>query len=180
MPACNFPARGLPPSSCSPMAGLSVPRFAASASVPSTDTLGASLLLSSVKASSSLVLLPPVARESRRLLATSINPLRGPFGPSLLPAFASDLRCRGKLDRLPHATAGFTTSAPDAYGLRCRSPTRPAPYASDPVFVHRLVRLLHASFRPHLTMTPLRFARPQAVEHARHTIKKGSVTGALG
>src|ERR1035441_10446414 len=29
-----------------------------------------------------------------------------------------------------------------------------------PVLVHRLTPLLHASFRPHLTMTPLRFANP--------------------
>src|SRR2546427_8375852 len=35
---------------CSPIARLSVPRFAASDSVPSADSLGASLLLSSVKA----------------------------------------------------------------------------------------------------------------------------------
>lgn len=65
---------------------------------------------------------------------------------------------RGNFDRLPHATAGFTTSALDGYGLRCHWPTRPAPYASDPVLVHRLVRLLHASFRPSGTGTPLRFA----------------------
>ena|SRR5271157_1594007 len=50
-----------------------------------------------------------------------------------------------------------------------------------PVLVHRLAPLLHASFRPHLAVTPLRFANPsppagwvedfhlQAVEHARHT-----------
>jgi hypothetical protein len=50
-----------------------------------------------------------------------------------------------------------------------------------PVFVHRAAALLHASFRPHLAMTPLRFANPspssgwiedfhlQAVDHARHT-----------
>src|ERR1700687_3734126 len=38
---------------CSPMAGLSVPRFTASDSVPSSDTLGASLLLSSWKANTS-------------------------------------------------------------------------------------------------------------------------------
>ena len=50
-----------------------------------------------------------------------------------------------------------------------------------PVLVHRLACLLHASFRPHLAVTPLRFANPsppsgwvedlhlQAVEHARHT-----------
>src|SRR5437773_779111 len=54
-------------------------------------------------------------------------------------------------------------------------------YASNPVLVHRLVCLLHASFRPRLTATPSRFAitsppsgcegdfHPQAVEHARHT-----------
>ena len=50
-----------------------------------------------------------------------------------------------------------------------------------PVLVHRAAALLHASFRRHLTMTPLRFANPsppsgwtedfhlQAVDHARHT-----------
>ena len=53
-----------------------------------------------------------------------------------------------------------------------------------PVFVHRAVALLHASFRPRLAMTPLRFANPsppsgwiedfhlQAVDHARHTRKR--------
>jgi hypothetical protein len=29
-----------------------------------------------------------------------------------------------------------------------------------PVFVHRAAGLLHASFRPHLAVTPLRFANP--------------------
>ncbi len=50
-----------------------------------------------------------------------------------------------------------------------------------PVLVHRPACLLHASFRPHLAVTPLRFARPsppsgwsedfhlQAAEHARRT-----------
>jgi hypothetical protein len=42
----------------------------------------------------------------------------------------------------------FTTSALDGYGLRCPLPARPPPYASNPVLVHRLVRFLHASFRP--------------------------------
>ena len=53
-----------------------------------------------------------------------------------------------------------------------------------PVLVHRAAALLHASFRPRLAATPLRFANPsppsgwvedshlQAVDHARHT-KKG-------
>ncbi len=56
--------------------------------------------------------------------------------------------------------------------------------ASHPVLVHRLASLLHASFRPHLTVRPLRFAitsppsgceedlHLQAVDHARHTNKK--------
>jgi hypothetical protein len=51
-----------------------------------------------------------------------------------------------------------------------------------PVLVHRAAALLHAVFRPHLAMTPLRFANPsppsgedfhlQAVVHSRHTMKK--------
>ena len=53
-----------------------------------------------------------------------------------------------------------------------------------PVFVHRATALLHAFFRPHLTMTPLRFTNPsppsgwiedfhlQAVVHTRHTTKR--------
>ena len=53
-----------------------------------------------------------------------------------------------------------------------------------PLLVHRAAALLHASFRPHLAMTPLRFANPsppsgwiedfhlQAVDHARHTTKR--------
>src|SRR5215471_2189413 len=53
-----------------------------------------------------------------------------------------------------------------------------------PVLVHRLARLIHASFRPRLATTPLRFSslspppgwagdfHPQAVEHVRHTNQK--------
>src|SRR5207249_4417490 len=60
-----------------------------------------------------------------------------------------------------------------------------------PVFVHRAAGLLHASFRPHLAMTPLRFANPsppsgwvkdfhlQAVDHARHTRKRPPTQAAL-
>ena len=52
-----------------------------------------------------------------------------------------------------------------------------------PVLVHQAAASLHASFRPHLAMTPLRFANPspplgwiedshlQAVDYARHTSK---------
>jgi len=53
-----------------------------------------------------------------------------------------------------------------------------------PVLVHRLAPLIHASFRPRLATTPLRFSSPSpppgwagdfhplAVEHVRHTKKK--------
>jgi hypothetical protein len=55
-----------------------------------------------------------------------------------------------------------------------------------PVLVHRLAPLIHASFRPRLVTTPLRFSspspppgwagdfHPQAVEHVRHTKWKPS------
>src|SRR6266404_1458373 len=58
-----------------------------------------------------------------------------------------------------------------------------------PVFVHRAAALLHAFFRPHLAMTPLRFANPsppsgwiedfhvQAVVHTRHTTKRRPAGG---
>jgi hypothetical protein len=92
---------------------------------------------------------------------------------------------RGKFDRLPRTPAGFTAPVFDDSGLRSHLPARPAAAASDPVLVHQVAVLLHASFRPHLTMTPLRFANPspssgwvedlhlRAVEHARHTEKAG-------
>ncbi len=60
-----------------------------------------------------------------------------------------------------------------------------------PVFVHRAAALLHAFFRPHLAVTPLRFTNPsppsgwiedfhlQAVVHTRHTEKSPGHAGAL-
>jgi hypothetical protein len=94
-----------------------------------------------------------------------------------------------KLDRLQYASAGFTTRVLDGYGLRYHLLARhPRPQIQflyiDPVLVHRLVSLLHASFRPHLAMMPLRFAitsppsvceenfHLQAVKHARRSNKK--------
>src|ERR1019366_2354106 len=85
-------------------------------------------------------------------------------------------------------STAFTARPPDLpprslmavdFAIRCSlvRPGRPR----DPVLVHRAAALLHASFRPHLAMTPLRFANPsppsgwiedfhlQAVDHARHT-----------
>src|SRR6516225_4038982 len=98
---------------------------------------------------------------------------------------------RGKFDRLPRTTVGFTTSAFDGYGLRRCLSLRPAPQASNPILVHRLACLLHASFRPRLATRSLRFAitsRPsrceedlhlQAIERARHTNKTGKAFSAF-
>ncbi len=88
---------------------------------------------------------------------------------------------RGKPGRLLRTTAESTSRALDGYGLRRFTPARPTLPASYPVLVHRLAHLLHASFRPRLATTPLRFANPsppsgwvedfhlQAAGHARHT-----------
>src|SRR5947207_14050859 len=60
-----------------------------------------------------------------------------------------------------------------------------------PMFVHQATALLHASFRPRLATTPLRFANPsppsgwikdfhlKTVDHAQHTVD-GSRGGAPG
>lgn len=83
---------------------------------------------------------------------------------------------------LRYTTAGFTRPALGEYGLRHLTPTRPALAPTDPVPVRRLIALLHASFRPHLAVTPLRFATLhlhqvgrgtstlQVSRHARHAL----------
>jgi hypothetical protein len=71
-----------------------------------------------------------------------------------------------------------------AIGCSLVRPGRPC----YPVFVHRVAALLHAFFRPHLAVTPLRFANPspssgwikdfhlQAVVHTRHTAHRVRAT----
>ena len=193
--------------------GLSHARFAVDVSVPSRRALGASLLPSSVKASAIcswfFCRLPPI--ESRRLLAA---PSVWAFVAlaTTMPAadFCAALRRNHSL--LSHASVtrrrppevsstAFDAQPPDLppaalmdMGFpvlcplaRCRRPLHP-------VFVHRLAPLLHASFRPRLAATPLRFAIPSppsgweenfhlhAVEHARHTQKsrpRGRAAGKL-
>jgi len=49
---------------------------------------------------------------------------------------------RDKFGCFRYATAGFTTSVLDGYGLRCPLPTRPTPSASNPILVHRPVFLV--------------------------------------
>jgi len=123
--------------------------------------------------------------------ADSCAAIFDPYGSLSLQAGDTSQVSRGKIDRLHRTPAGFTTPVLDGRGLRDQCslvrPGRPR----DPVLVHRAAALLHASFRPHLAMTPLRFANPsppsdwiedfhlQAVDHARHTTQKGPRPGAL-
>lgn len=93
-------------------------------------------------------------------------------------------RCTAPLS-LPVGTPG----APSSLAMRSggSSTCRPAGQASYPVPVRRVAALLHASFRPRLATTPLRFANPsppsgwmedlhlQAVGHARQ--EKGRPEG---
>jgi hypothetical protein len=111
---------------------------------------------------------------------TGVREPRGPLSPV------------SKTRRRPPevSSIAFTAHPPDlqpqaldGYGLRDQLSARPTRVASYPVSVRRVAILLHASFRPRLTATPLRFANtsppsgcagdlhPQAVEHARHTTK---------
>src|SRR3954468_5044305 len=109
--------------------------------------------------------------------------VKGPCGPLSL---VSETRRRSP----EVSSTAFTAHLPDlqpraldGWGLRGKSSARPTRAASDPVSVRQVAASLHASFRPRLAATPLRFARtsppsgcagdlhPQAVEHARHTTK---------
>src|SRR6266446_4719087 len=60
----------------------------------------------------------------------------------------------GNLSRLPCTIAGSTLRTFNGYGLCGKLPARPA-LALYPVFVHRLARLLHASFGPRLATIAL-------------------------
>ena len=152
-----------------------------------------------------LILLPHGSHEIAALLATST--VRA-FGGSLPPTMPSADFCAavrppydglspvaGTQRRSPEVrSTAFTARPPDLpprslmtvdFAITCSlvRPGRPR----YPVLVHRAAALLHASFRPHLAMTPLRFANPsppsgwiedfhlQAVVHARHTGHIGNV-----
>jgi hypothetical protein len=114
---------------------------------------------------------------------------------------AADSRCTVRMDRsiLSHdaVTCGgspevnstaFDAQPPDlppvclvdtGFAVLCQLAPHRRPH--HPVLVHRLAPLIHASFRPRLTTTPLRFSSPSpppgwagdfhplAVEHVRHT-----------
>lgn len=90
-----------------------------------------------------------------------------------------------------YTTAEFTLPALGEYGLCYLRQTRPALAPIYPVSVRRLVPLLHASFRPCLTTTPLRFANlhlhqvgmgtstPPVSRHARHASATTRRAGSL-
>ena len=112
---------------------------------------------------------------------TGVRVPRGPLSP------VSETRCRP-----PEVSSiAFTAHPPDlqpqaldGYGLRDQLSARPTWAASYPISVRQVAALLHASFRPRLAATPLRFANtsppsgcvgdlhPLAVEHARHTTNR--------
>src|SRR5215471_9213419 len=112
--------------------------------------------------------------------------VRSPYGNLSLVA---ETQCRPPEVR----STAFTARPPDLpprplmtvdFAISCSlvRPGRPR----YPVLVHRAAVLLHASFRPRLTATPLRFANPspssdwiedshlQAVDHARHTTRRAA------
>jgi len=184
-------------------AGLSVACSAAASSVPFSVAFGASPLLSPGKAShhwtifcrclatrSSLLLTSPYRSGLRCALAHLLCPLLTPAPRSgFLTVPSVPLRdtvqaSRGKPNRLHRTPAGFTATTLGGSGLCYPLLTRPVLTASYPVPVRQVAALLHASFRHHLAMMPLRFAstspppgrardfHPQAVEHARHTTQR--------
>ena len=159
--------------------------------------------------SADLIVLPHDAREIAALLATSaVRAFSGALPPNMPSAdFCAavrsprdDLSLVAKTQRRPPEVrpTAFAAHPPDLpprplmvmdFALSCAlvRPGRPR----YPVLVHRAATLLHAFFRPHLAMTPLRFANPsppsgwiedfhlQAVVHTRHTKNKARQSRAL-
>src|SRR6202451_382773 len=150
-----------------------------------------------------LIFLPHGLHEIAALLTTSTVRAFGGALPPTTPSADFCTAVRPPCDRLSPVAGtqhrppevrptAFTARPPDlpprslmtmdfAISSSLVRPGRPR----YPVFVHRAAALLHAFFRPHLAMTPLRFANPsppsgwiedfhlQAVDHAWHT-KKGA------
>ena len=180
-------------------AGRSRPAFAARASVSWAAALRGFTLRPGAQVQLELIFLPHGSREIAALLATSTVRAFGGALPPTMPSadFCAAIRSPcGGLSPVPETrrrppevrSTAFTARPPDLpprplmavdFAIICSlvRPGRPR----YPVLVHRAAALLHASFRPHLAMTPLRFANPsppsgwiedfhlQAVDHARHT-----------
>ncbi len=133
-------------------------------------------------------LLPTSNRSGLRWIAPPTMP-SADFCVAVRPP-CDDLSLESETQRRPPEVrpTAFTARPPDLpprslmtvdFAITCSlvRPGRPR----YPVLVHRAAALLHASFRPRLAATPLRFANPsppsgwmedshlQAVDHARHT-----------
>lgn len=156
-----------------------------------------------------LILLPHGLHEIAALLTTSTVQAFGGALPPTMPSAdfcaavrppCDDLGPESGTQRRPPEVrpTAFTAPPPDLpprplmtvdFAISCSlvRPGRPR----YPVFVHRAAALFHAFFRPHLAMTPLRFANPspssgwiedfhlQAVVHTRHTTKRPPGGGQL-
>ena len=156
-------------------------------------------LCSGAQVQLNLIVLPHGAREITALLATSTVRAFGGALPPTMPSadFCAAVRSpcgslslvaetqRRSPEVRPTAFAARPSDLPPRplmavdFAIRCSlvRPGRPR----YPLLVHRAATLLHAVFRPHLAMTPLRFANPsppsgwiedfhlQAVVHTRHT-----------
>src|SRR6266567_8714707 len=145
-----------------------------------------------------MVLLPLVVHRVLRPTRRSLL-----FGPSTcrptMPAADSRYTVRMNRSILSHAavtcggspevsSTAFDAQPPDlppvclvevGFAVICQLAPHRRPH--HPVLVHRLAPLIHASFRPRLATTPLRFSSPSpppgwagdshplAVEHVRHT-----------
>src|SRR4051795_10611105 len=183
-----------------PAARLSTSVVAARASVPSAPALRASPLAPARKVISSSVFCRMPARDRRSTCHSTVRAFGG--SPRLLcPLLTSPPRSRALRPLSPGSrtrrrppevrSTAFAARPPDLpprslmavdFAIICSlvRPGRPR----YPVLVHRAAVLLHASFRPHLAMAPLRFANPsppsgwiedshlQAVDYARHTNKR--------
>ena len=165
---------------CSAPAGLSLSQFAVNDSVPSRGALGASLLPSPVKASTlcSWFFRRLSFIESCVLLATPCCSGLRPRGLLTMPSADSRPTIRVDCSTPSHdsvtcggspevSSTAFRAQPPDLppvllvntdFAIACSlvPHRRPLP----PLLVHRLAPLIHASFRPRLTTTPLRFSSP--------------------
>ena len=132
----------------------------------------------------------PAFRPSAKLVPPTTP--SADFSAAVRRLSTRSVRCPGHDGDLPAVrSTAFPARPPDLppqplmtvdFAIRCSLVRLGRP--RYPVFVHRAAGLLHASFRPHLAVTPLRFANPsppsgwvkdfhlQAVDHARHTTNK--------
>src|SRR5665213_427145 len=149
-----------------------------------------------------LILLPHGSHEIAALIASSTVRAFGGALPPTTPSADFCAAVRSPYDGLSPQTGtqrrppevrptAFAAPPPDLpprplmtvdFAISCSlvRPGRPR----YPVFLHRAAALLHAFFRPHLAVSPLRFANPsppsgwiedshlQAVVHTRHTTQK--------